>query len=111
MFLEQAHANTIGGFLPNADSPDPDWPKCLQCAAVDRGRMKLSPIVPRSEFCTTCFKQYCYDPENPPSVSQVRNRVLKFQDPEETFFEQHKAAIVGGSVGEALVFLALIGAW
>ncbi|KAF9782507.1 phospholipase B [Thelephora terrestris] len=110
LFLDQVHTNTIGGFKPNTNSPDPDWPKCLQCAAVDRGRMKLSPVVPRSEFCTTCFKKYCYDPANPSSVSQLPNRVLKFQDPDGSFFQQHKAAIIGGSVGGALFFLIVFGA-
>jgi len=72
--------------------------------------MKLSPAVPRSEFCTTCFKQYCYDPANPPSVSQLPNRVLKFQSPDGSFFDQHMAGIIGGSVGGPLFFIIAFGA-
>ncbi|KAF9650395.1 phospholipase B [Thelephora ganbajun] len=111
LFLDQVHANTIGGFKPGTNSPDPDWPKCLQCAAVDRGRMKLSPAVPRSEFCTKCFKQYCYDPANPQSVSQLPNRVLKFGGPDGSFFEEHKAVIIGVSVGGALFFIIVFACW
>ena len=73
--------------------------------------MKLSPAVPRSEFCAKCFKQYFYDPANPSSVSQLPNRVLKFEDPDGSFFEQHKAAIIGASVGGALFFIIAFAAW
>ena len=73
--------------------------------------MKLSPAVPRSEFCVNCFKQYCYDPVNPSSVSQLPNRVLKFEDPDGSFFEQHKAVIIGASVGGALFFIIVLVAW
>lgn len=73
--------------------------------------MKLSPAVPRSEFCAKCFKQYCYDPANPSSVSQLPNRVLKFEDPDGSFFEQHKAAIIGASVGGALFLIIAFAAW
>lgn len=73
--------------------------------------MKLSPTVPRSDFCTKCFKQYCYDPANPPSASQLPNRVLKFEDPDGSFFEQHKKVIIGASVGVALFFIITFALW
>lgn len=73
--------------------------------------MKLSPAVPRSEFCARCFKQYCYDPTNPPSVSQLPNRILRFEDPDGSFFEQHKAVIIGASVGGALFFITTFALW
>ena len=73
--------------------------------------MKLSPAVPRSEICVKCFKQYCYDPANPTSVSQLPNRVLKFHDPDGSFFNQHKALIIGASVGAAVFFIAAFAAW
>ena len=73
--------------------------------------MKLSPAVPRSEFCANCFKQYCYDPTNPSSVSQLPNRVLKFDDPDGSFFQQHKGVIIGASVGGASFFIIVFAAW
>jgi lysophospholipase len=73
--------------------------------------MKISPAISRSDFCTKCFKQYCYDPANPSSVSQLPNRILKFEDPDGSFFEQHKAAIIGASVGGALFFLIGFALW
>ncbi|KAF8210154.1 phospholipase B [Mycena galopus ATCC 62051] len=81
LFLDQVHFNTISGFTPNANTPDPNFGVCLQCAAVDRGRLKISPVVNRSSICTKCFQQYCYDPENPPSQSELPNRKLIFVDP------------------------------
>ncbi|TFY82193.1 hypothetical protein EWM64_g1817 [Hericium alpestre] len=34
VFIDQAHNNTLAGFLPNTTQADPNWPKCLQCAAL-----------------------------------------------------------------------------
>ncbi|KAJ3725767.1 phospholipase B [Lentinula raphanica] len=79
--LDQAYANTIGGFVPNANTPDPNWGRCLQCAAVDRSRSKASPTIERSAFCATCFSQYCYDPSNLSSSSELPNRKLTYAGP------------------------------
>jgi len=109
-FLDQVHTNTISGFTPNSNSPDPNWGKCLQCAAVDRARMQLSPAVARSAICTSCFNQYCYDPSNPPSSSQLPNRKLEFVNPDdanESFFKRHEALILGLSIGLGLLFLVI----
>jgi len=34
LFLDQVQLNTAGGFVPNATGTDPNWDKCLQCAAL-----------------------------------------------------------------------------
>ena len=84
LFLDQAHNNTISGFVPNSNSADPNWGKCLQCGAIDRARYKTNPVTPRSEFCTTCFQQYCYNATNPPSRTELPNRNLTYFDPGNT---------------------------
>ncbi|KAI0313887.1 phospholipase B [Amylostereum chailletii] len=81
LFLDQAHNTTISGFVPNKNTPDPNWGKCLQCGAIDRARYKTSPVTPRSDFCTTCFQQYCYNASNPPSQSELPGRNLTYFDP------------------------------
>ncbi|KAH9993257.1 acyl transferase/acyl hydrolase/lysophospholipase [Russula vinacea] len=63
-FLDQAHANVIGGFIPNTDSPDPEFGKCMQCVAIDRARYQVKPPLERSSICTRCFQQYCFNPNN-----------------------------------------------
>lgn len=108
LFIDQVHNNTISGFTPNSNSPDPNWGKCLQCAAVDRARMKLSPAVARSDICNQCFKQYCYDPNNLTSSSALSNRKLVFVDPNgavQDFFEKHTALILGLSIGLGLLLI------
>jgi len=106
LFLDQVHSNTIGGFTPNANTPDPNWGRCLQCAAIDRARYKLAEIPSRSAFCTQCFQQYCFDPQNPPSESELPNRKLGFVDPDpiglaqlEDFFAYSKFKLIGGLIG------------
>lgn len=105
MFINQAFQNTLGGFKPNTTSPDPNWGKCLQCAALDRARFKLIPVPPRSSFCTQCFSQYCYDPNNPPSASALPGRDYVYTNPDpggiskvEAFLAQDKGAIIGGVI-------------
>ena len=44
-------------------------------------------------------------------MSQLPNRVLKFQDPDGSFLKQHRAAIIGGSVGGAVFVAATCAAW
>ncbi|KAH7873529.1 lysophospholipase [Lentinula edodes] len=79
--LDQTYINTIGGFVPNTNLPDPNWGRCLQCATVDRSRLKATPIIDRSAFCTTCFTQYCYDPANITNSSELPNRNLTYAGP------------------------------
>ncbi|CAK5281501.1 unnamed protein product [Mycena citricolor] len=114
LFLDQVHLNTISGFTPNANTPDPNFGLCLQCASIDRSRMKISPTPSRSEICAQCFKQYCYDPQNPPSVSELPNRKLVFKDPTPEglskitgFLGTNKLKLVGGAVG-LFVFIVVL---
>ncbi|KAJ7733742.1 phospholipase B [Mycena maculata] len=114
LFLDQVHFNTISGFTPNANTPDPNFGICLQCAAVDRARTKITPAVARSSMCSQCFQQYCYDPENPPSQSELPNRKLVFVDPTpqgltkvEGFLGTNKFKLLGGVIGLVL-FIALL---
>ena len=116
LFIDQVHANTIGGFQPDTNSPDPNFGRCLQCAALDRARYKTSPLIQRSDFCATCFKQYCFDPSNPPSKVALPNRKLAFKNPDPTgfkgvasFLSTSKLPIALGFLGAAVAIGALIG--
>ncbi|KDQ57464.1 hypothetical protein JAAARDRAFT_130109 [Jaapia argillacea MUCL 33604] len=82
LFLDQVHSNAISGFTPNSTSSDQYFGKCLQCALIDSARFKTASIVPRSDICSKCFLQYCYDPANPPSKSWVLDRKLTYVDPD-----------------------------
>ncbi|KAF7298251.1 Lysophospholipase [Mycena chlorophos] len=113
LLMDQVHSNTISGFTPNANTPDPNFGLCLQCAAVDRARLKTNPVTPRSSMCTQCFKQYCYDPNNPPSESELPNRKLIFVDPTPLglskltgFLSTNKFKLVGGLIG-LVAFIAI----
>lgn len=110
VFISQAFQNTLGGFQPNNTSPDPNWGYCLQCAALDRARFKLIPALPRSNVCTQCFLQYCYDPNNPPSANELSGRQYTYSDPAmtglvkvEAFLDRDKGAIIGAAVAVALL--------
>ncbi|KAF4620337.1 hypothetical protein D9613_000636 [Agrocybe pediades] len=114
LFFDQVFFNTISGFLPNTNKPDPNWGKCLQCAAIDRGRLRHVPVAPRSSICSDCFKQYCFDPQNPPSRSELPNRKQVFVDPDpqgisklESFVGDNKLKLVGGLIG-LVAFIALL---
>ncbi|KAJ7783055.1 phospholipase B [Mycena metata] len=114
LFLDQVHFNTISGFTPNDNTPDPNFGLCLQCAAVDRARTKVTPVVARSSICSQCFQQYCYDPLHPPSQSELPNRKLVFVDPTpqgltkvEGFLGANKFKLLGGLIG-LVVFIALL---
>ncbi|KAF9241566.1 phospholipase B [Melanogaster broomeanus] len=116
VFINQVFQNTMGGFKPNTTSPDPNWGKCLQCAALDRARLKVTPILGRSDYCAQCFSQYCYDPSNPPSVDELpgRNYVLSDPDPGgvnkvKAFLGRNKGAIIGGSLAVLFLIGAVIG--
>ena len=115
VFLNQVQNNTMSGFVPNAQGSDPNFGKCLQCAAIDRARYKVSPVANRSDFCTTCFNQYCFSPADPPSQSEIVGRKYVFVDPDpqgaskvEDFFEAHKVPIILGSVGLVVAVIAAI---
>ncbi|KAF8894137.1 phospholipase B [Infundibulicybe gibba] len=112
LFLDQVHSNTISGFTPNANTADPNWGICLQCATLDRARYKLNPVVSRSAICSQCFQQYCYDPQHPTNKVELPNRKLTFVDPDpqgltrlEGFLGQNKFKLIGGLAG----FVAFLG--
>jgi lysophospholipase len=114
IFFEQVFHNIVSGFTPNTNNPDPNWGKCLQCAAIDRARSKASTAISRSPICTQCFKQYCYDPQDPPSKSVLPNRDLVFKDPDpqglsklSLFFDNNKFKFVGALIG-LVVFIAAL---
>ncbi|KAA1473978.1 phospholipase B [Dentipellis sp. KUC8613] len=116
LFLDQVHGNTIGGFTPNSNSPDPNFGKCMQCAAIDRARFRSNPVVNRSDVCTSCFQQYCYDPLHEPSKDVLTNRQLAFKDPDpqgvskiEGFLNKRKLPIAMGFLGVAFIIGGLIG--
>ncbi|KAF8135442.1 phospholipase B [Boletus edulis] len=120
-FIDQAFQNTLSGFVPNTTSHDPNWGRCLQCAALDRARLKLTPPLARSSICVQCFSQYCYDPYNPPSAHELPGRDHKYLNPDpggldkvEAFLGRNKNAIIGGAVAVALLIgggIALIFWW
>ncbi|KAF9264260.1 phospholipase B [Marasmius fiardii PR-910] len=106
LMFDQVHNNVISGFVPDTNNADPNFGKCLQCAAIDRARLKVQPQIPRSDFCQKCFQQYCFDPQHPPSLSQVPNRKLVFVDPDPQglsqlsgFFAKNKFKLIGGLIG------------
>jgi len=114
LFLDQAHANAIGGFMPNTNSPDPNFGKCLQCVAIDRARYKMKPPLERSSFCTQCFQQYCFDPNNLTSVSALPGRKLKFVNPDpqgisalSSFLSRNKVALILGFLALLLIVAGL----
>jgi len=92
--------------MPKTNSPDPNFGKCLQCAAVDRARYKVNPLLARSSFCTQCFQQYCFDPNNLTSSSALPNRKLNFVNPDPDglsgtlgFLSRNKVPIILGFIG------------
>ncbi|KAG0707370.1 phospholipase B [Suillus ampliporus] len=110
VFINQAFWNTLGGFKPNTTSADPDWGKCLQCAAIDRA------VTARSDFCSQCFAQYCYDPSNPPSSSELPGRQFLFVDPDlggldkvEAWLSSNKGALAGCIVAVVVVIAGIVG--
>ncbi|KZV86590.1 lysophospholipase [Exidia glandulosa HHB12029] len=114
LFLDSAQTNIISGFLPGKTGADPNFPKCLQCAAVDRARYKQNSttVLPRSDFCTTCFKQYCFDTANPPSAKDIVGRKLKFKNPDpsiKSFVQEHRIPLAVGVAG-GVVVIAVIAA-
>jgi hypothetical protein len=114
LFLDQVHANVIGGFMPNTNSPDPNFGKCMQCVAIDRARYKLKPSLDRSSFCTQCFQQYCFDRNNLTSVSELPGRKLGFVNPDPQgvsavsgFLSRSKVALILGFFALLLIVAGL----
>jgi lysophospholipase len=114
LFLDQVHANIIGGFVPDTNSPDPDFGKCLQCIAIDRARFNVNPPAARSAICARCLQQYCFDPNNLTSASDLPGRKLNFVDPDPQgvsavtgFLAEGKVPLVLGFLGLALVIAAI----
>lgn len=108
LFLDQVHANVIGGFLPNTNSPDPNFGKCLQCVAIDRARYKLKPPVEQSSVCAQCFQQYCFDPNNLTSSSELPGRKLAFANPDPQGLSAVSGFLSHAKVALILGFLALL---
>ncbi|KAG1723798.1 phospholipase B [Suillus lakei] len=110
VFINQAFGNTLGGFEPNTTLSDPDWGQCLQCAAVDRA------VTVRSDFCSQCFAQYCYDPNHLPSKSELPGRQFAFVDPDlgglqkvEQWLKDNKGALAGFIVAIMVVIAGIVG--
>ncbi|KIM65066.1 hypothetical protein SCLCIDRAFT_1212755, partial [Scleroderma citrinum Foug A] len=100
----------LGGFLPNTTSPDPNWGKYLQCAAIDCAHLKLTLPPSCSDFCLQCFSPYCYGLSYPPSVQELPDRNYMFlnQDPGgmtkvKKFLSSNEGSIIGGVVAVILV--------
>lgn len=113
LFLNQVFNNTVSGFTPNSTVPDPNYGACLQCAAVDRARLRAS--LTRSDFCSKCFKQYCFDPANPPTKDMIPGRKLTFVDPDPQgltqltgFFSENKFKLIGGLIGLVVLMAVII---
>ena len=108
-FLSQARATAIDGFLDGQLGADPGYGTCLQCAAVDRARLKTNPVTPRSDICSNCFQKYCYDPSNPPPEGQIVGRRFKFKDPDASdFYHAHKAGVIITAIMVAVCLIATI---
>ncbi len=107
------HKLVIEGFTPNANTPDANFGACLQCAVFDRARLKATPVFPRSDVCSKCFEQYCYDPNHPPSRDELPNRKQAFKDPDPvgltSFVSRNKSGLIGGLVGLVVFIGALVG--
>ena len=68
------------------------------------------PIPPRSGVCAQCFSQYCYDPNDPPSASELPGRDYVYSNPDpsgldevESFLSQNKGSIIGGALAVAFL--------
>jgi lysophospholipase len=107
LFLDQTHANTIGGYVPNTNSPDPNFGKCMQCIAIDRARYNVNPPLARSSVCTQCFQQYCFDPNNLTSASALPGRKLDFVDPDPQGVSAVSGFLSKGKLGIIMGFVSL----
>jgi Lysophospholipase catalytic domain len=92
--------------MPNTSSSDPNFGRCMQCAAIDRARYKVDPPLSRSSFCTQCFQQYCFDPNNLTNSSELPGRKLQLVEPGTgglslvlQFLSRNKVPIILGFIG------------
>jgi lysophospholipase len=94
--------------MPNTNSPDPNFGKCMQCVAIDRARYKLNPLLERSSFCAQCFQQYCFDPDNLTSSSELPGRKLGFVDPDPQGVSAISGFLSRSKIALILSFIALL---
>jgi lysophospholipase len=94
--------------MPDTNSPDPNFGKCLQCVAIDRARYKIKPPLERSSFCTQCFQKYCYDSNNLTSVSALPDRKLGFVNPDPQGVSAVSGFLSRSKVALILSFFALL---
>ena len=120
LFIDQAHGNTISGFTAFSNVADAKFGPCLQCAAIDRARYALAlaqnvsiPLL-RSDICRACFKQYCYDPADPPSRDVLTGRKEEFVDPDprglarvEGFLGRARVGLIVGCVMLVIVMIGI----
>ncbi|KIJ52230.1 hypothetical protein M422DRAFT_156996 [Sphaerobolus stellatus SS14] len=118
LFMTQVFESSTSGFVNNSLGADPNFPKCLQCAAIDRARFlsaaNSSTPIPRSEFCTTCFDKYCYSLDNALSNKNFPGRKFVFVDPDPSglsqdlsFVKKHGVQLAIG-IGVGVVCLLLL---
>jgi len=110
VFINQAFMNTFGSFKQNRTSQDPNWSQCLQFVAIDRA------VPARSDFFAQCFEQYCYDPTDPPSSTELSGRLLSFVnygpgglDKINQWLERNKATLAGCVVAIVLTITGIVG--
>ncbi len=94
--------------MPKTNSPDPNFGKCLQCAAIDRARYKVNPPLARSSFCAQCFQQYCFDLNNLTSSSDLPNRKFNFVNPDPQGISAVSSFLSRSKVGLFVGFIALL---
>ena len=94
--------------MPNTNSPDPNFGKCLQCVAIDRARYKMKPPLERSSFCAQCFQKYCYDPNNLTSDSELPGRKFAFVNPDPQGFSAVSGFLSRSKIALIFGFLALL---
>ncbi|KIJ47423.1 hypothetical protein M422DRAFT_164028 [Sphaerobolus stellatus SS14] len=115
LFFDQAFSSATSGFIPGKLGSDPNFPNCLKCAAVDRGRYVSSASAPvaRSQICQGCFTQYCYDSKSPPSKDALPKRQFVFIDPDgqtESFLHRHETQLaIGVAIGAAALLAIIVG--
>ena len=117
MFINQASANTFGGGGFAQYHFSGSQLGKVQCAAIDRARLKLTPPPSRSDFCSQCFSPYCYGPSYPPSVQELPDRNYVFlnldpgpwRDQGEKFLSSNEGSIIGGVVAVVCVAAGAIG--
>ena len=80
----------------------------MQCVAIDRARYKLKPPLQRSSICTQCFQQYCFDPDNLTSVSELPGRKLEFVNPDPQGISAVSGFLSRTKVALIISFLALL---